>query len=79
MMPSINPQDLQKVQEFSKHITGEIRVDYSDCSVKLTLKTNNEQSKIIIPNLLSQFSENLATQMSSFFAIDGEIVEVNKE
>jgi len=33
----------------------------------------------LIPNLLDQFSTALAQQLSSFFAIQGEIVEIGKK
>ena len=79
MFPSgVRPDQIAKVQEVSKHIKGEIKVIYKENTVYLKLSSDVDEAKKLIPGMMSQFAENLATQLSSFFAIEGEIIEVGK-
>lgn len=78
MLPGIDPQQLQRVQSVSKNIKGSIRIDYKENTVLLEFKTDVDGAKQMIPNMMSQFADSLATQLSSFFAIQGEIIEINK-
>ena len=78
MFPNVRPDQIAKVQEVSKHIKGEIRVVYKENTVYLKLSSDVVEAKKLIPGMMSQFAENLATQLSSFFAIEGEIIEVGK-
>jgi len=74
----VKPEQIAKVQAVSKYIKGSIRINYPENTIQLTLTSDMEEAKKLIPNMMNQFAENLATQLSSFFAIEGEIVEVGK-
>ncbi len=78
MVMGIDPRKIAAVQEVSKFIKGVITVNYEANTFKLKLSTMNPESAKIIDSLLDQFSGALAQQLSAFFAIDGEIVEVGK-
>lgn len=78
-MLGVDPQQLAAMQEVSQHITAEIRIEYKTKSVKITMASEDPAGVELIPQLLNQFAGALATQLSSFFAIKGEIVEVGKE
>ncbi len=67
------------MQEVSKFIKGVIRVDYNNNTMQITFSSDMPNAQALIPNLLDQFSTALATQLSSFFAIKGEIIEVGKK
>lgn len=74
----IDPQKLAQVQAVSKDIKAVIRVDYGEDVVRLSFSSETPEGQDLIPHLLEQFSTALAQQLSSFFAIQGEIVEVGK-
>lgn len=74
----VDPAKIAAMQEISKYISGVIRVDYAEKSVSLTLSATHPEAVAILPDLVGQLSVALATQLSSYFAIKGEIVEVNK-
>lgn len=78
MMPTVDPQQLAKVQAVSKDISAKIVVNYKEYTVLLSMKSDVAEAKQLIPPLLEQFSNALATQLSSFFTIKGEMVEVGK-
>ncbi len=80
MLGGIDPQALAKVQALSKGITAEIEVDYAEKSIKLSFTTvpGSEDSNQVVDYLVGQFPDNMAKQLSSFFGINGEIVEYNK-
>ncbi len=80
MLPGmgVDPAKLEAVQKVSHYINGVIRIDYAARSVTLTLSSDNQDAAELIPELVSQLGGALAQQLSTFFAIKGEIVEVNK-
>lgn len=78
MVMGIDPRQLAAIQGVSKHIRGIITVNYKAKEVELLLKTDDAEAAKLISSLLSQFANALAQQLSSFFAITGEIVEVGK-
>lgn len=78
MFPSVNQEQMAKVQQFSQFIVAQIRVDYKESVILIGLATDHPEAKKIVNDLLHQFPELLATQLSAIFAIQGEIVEVNK-
>jgi len=78
MFPAIDPKQLAQFQELSKNITAKITVNYPEGSVLLILSTQDPKASQLIPKLLEQFAQGLAVQMSSFMAIQGEIIEVGK-
>lgn len=78
MPPTLDPVKLAKMQEISKHIKGKIEINYTTGCVSTTLVSEEAAAKELIPSLLEQFGSALAGQLSSVFAIKGEIVEVGK-
>lgn len=80
MLPGmgVDPTKMAEMQKVSQHIIGKITVDYKVRTVTIQMSSSVPEAVALIPELLSQFSGALATQLSSFFAIKGEIVEINK-
>ena len=74
----LDPQKMAQVQAVSRHIAGEVRIDYKEGTIVLSLSSEEESAQMLIPSLVGQLGEALAVQLSAFFSIQGEIVEVNK-
>jgi len=79
MMPGIDPQQLLEAQKMGKHVKAVIRTNYSDYTVHLTFSSEISGMDEFLRQLTGQLSDALAAQLSSFFAIKGEIIEVGKE
>lgn len=79
MMQGIDPKQMAAMQEVSKFIKGVIRVNYNDNTMQVAFSSEVLNARALIPNLLDQFSTALAQQLSSFFAIEGQIIEVGKK
>jgi len=77
--PGLDPEKMAKVQAVSGKIDGEIRIDYAEGTLTLALSTLDEEAAKLIPSLIAQLGESLATQLSAFFSISGELVEVGKK
>ena len=78
-MMGLDPKQVAAMQEVSKFIKAIVRVDYNENMMQITFSSDMPSAQAILPNLLDQFSNALATQLSSFFAIKGEIVEIGKK
>ena len=78
-MFGIDPQKLAQVKTLTKDITAEIRIDYKLSTVSLKLKSSNPASLPMVKSLTEQFGGSLATQLSSFFGINGKIIEAGKD
>lgn len=78
MYPGVNPQQLAAAQQLGKLMTGTITVDYKEGTVLLEIDSVNKDAKKAIPSMIESFSRALGMQLSSFFAINGKIVEKNK-
>jgi len=74
----VSPEQQAAMQKVSKFIEGEIRIDYAACTVAVKLSSSNPEAVAILPDLVGQLGTALAQQLAAFFAITGEIVEVNK-
>jgi len=79
MMPGVDPKQMAAMQEVSKFIRGVVRVDYTNNTLVVAFSSDMPNAAALIPNLLDQFSTALTQQLSSFFAIQGEIIEVGKK
>jgi len=75
----INPEQLQAIQQKTHNIKALIKVDYPGRSLTLFLDTDDPEGMPMIPQILEQFSQQLATQLSSFMGMQGKIVEHGKE
>ncbi len=79
MVLGVNPQQLMEMQKVSKDIKGVIKINFKENTVQLFLSSDVPDAQALIPQLLEQFSGALAQQLSSFFAIKGELIETGKE
>ncbi len=79
MVMGIDPAKMAEMQKVSQFIKGAIRVNYKEQYVKVELTSEDTDAQALIPQLLEQFSSALAVQLSSFFAIQGEIIETGKD
>jgi len=75
----IDPAQLAAMQQKTRNIKAVIRVDYPDKSLKLSLSTDDPEGVPMIPNILGQFAQQLATQLYSFMLVEGKLVEHGKE
>ena len=78
MVMPVNPEQLKAVQAVSHHIKGKITIDHAASSVFVELSSENEEAKALLPQLIAQLGDALAVQLTSYFAIDGAIVDKNK-
>ncbi len=78
-MMGLDPKQMAAMQEVSKDIKAVVRVDYNNNTMQVAFSSDMPNAQALLPNLLDQFSTALATQLSSFFAIKGEIIEIGKK
>lgn len=78
-MLGLDPTKLAQMQAVSKNIKARIEIDYTTNVTTLAFTTDDPAAAALIPNLMEQFSGALATQLSTFFSITGELVETGKE
>jgi len=74
----VDPQRIAEMQTVSKFIFAKIRVDYAVNTASVELSSAVPAAAALIPELLEQFAPSLAQQFATMFAIQGEIIEVNK-
>ena len=79
MVSGLDPEKVKRVQQITKNILGEIRVDHDKKVITLAFHTTDESASKFLGRLLPQFSETLAAQLSAFFGIRGEIVDIRKK
>ena len=79
MLPGIDPQKLATVQKVSQNIRANIVINYKKNEATLGLTSADPEAAAMIPNLLDQFAGGLATQLKTFFQINGEIKEIGKK
>jgi len=77
-MLGVDPVKLAQTQEITKNITGVITTDYKESSLLIAFSTTDKAAKEALPELLQTFTNALAQQLGSFFAITGKIIEKNK-
>lgn len=78
MLGGLDPRRLAKIQSATKGIVGVITIDYADGTILLKLSPTNDAAKSALPSLMESFSQALAQQLNTFFAISGKIIERNK-
>jgi hypothetical protein len=79
MVLGVDPQKMAQIQAVCQNIKAVIKVDQKLNQVVLTLSTDDQAASAMIPTLLTSFSDGLAVQLSSYFAIKGEIIEVGSD
>lgn len=66
---------MAKAREVTKEIKCVIDIDYDIKRLMVTFTTDNEKAAGMTGSLLQSLAQQLATQMQSFFGIQGEFVE----
>jgi len=79
VLPIVDPQQLAKIQAVSKFINAKMTVNYKENSILLELTADQAEARELIPSLIEQLSGLLATQLNTFFAMSGELVEIGKK
>jgi len=79
MMPGVDPRQLAEAHRIGRNIKAVITIDYTEQKSTLEMSSDIPEAAALIPNMLSQFAEGLATQLQAFFAIRGEIIEKGKK
>lgn len=78
IMGGVSPEQMAAVQAVSQYIKGVMTIDFAEESIHIVLDASTEEAKALVPGLLDQLTEALATQLKAFFAIEGKIIEKNK-
>lgn len=78
MVMGIDPQRMKEVQQTSGKINAEIRILHKEHEIHLKLTPTTPESLAFVKRFLPQFAETVANQLSAFFSIKGEIVDVGK-
>ncbi len=77
MYPGVDPKQLAQVQQIGRHIKGVVTVDYEKNTVLLQLSTNNPEAQKALPEMVKSFSRSLGQMLSTFFAVEGKLIELN--
>ena len=77
-MGSLDQNKVRQVQRVSQKIKGEIKINNAKGTITIKFIPIDEEGAQFAKSLIPQFAETLATQLSSFFKIKGEIIEVGK-
>ncbi len=78
MTSNIDPKKLAEVKNTSSRINAEIRIFHKTHEIHLKLTPTTPESTTFVKNFLPQFTETMATQLSAFFGIKGDIIDVGK-
>lgn len=79
MTSSIDPKKMAEVQKTSGRINAEVRILHKTHEIHLKLTPTSPESLTFVKTFLPQFAETMATQLSAFFSIKGEIIDVGKD
>jgi hypothetical protein len=75
----IDNEQMKEGQQVSGLVNAEVKILHKEHEIHLKLTPTSPESEKFVKNFLSQFAETMATQLSAFFNIKGEIVDVGKE
>lgn len=78
MTGSIDPKKMAEVQQTSSKINAEVRILHKEHEIHLKLTPTTPESVAFVKTFLPQFAETMANQLSAFFGIKGEIIDVGK-
>lgn len=78
MMPNMDPQKMKEVQAVSGQINAEIRIVHPEHELRLKFIPTSPESMNFVKKFIPSFAETIAMQLSSFFSINGEIIDVDK-
>jgi len=79
MLGGMDPKKMAEVQQTSSKINAEVRILHKEHEIHLKLIPTDPGSLNFVSTFLPQFAETMANQLSSFFSIKGEIIDVGKE
>jgi len=79
MTSGIDPEKMAAVQKTSQLINAEVRILHKEHEIHLKLVPSSPESIKFVKTFLPQFAETMATQLSAFFNIKGEIIDVGKD
>lgn len=79
MTSNMDPEKLAEVQKTSSRINATIRILHAEHEIRLKLVPTTPESMNFVKRFLPQFAETMAAQLSAFFEIKGEIIDVGKE
>ena len=78
MVSNIDPEKMKEVQQTSSRINAEIRIMHEDHEIRLKMTPTTPEALKFVKTFLSQFAQTMASQLSAFFAIKGEIIDVGR-
>ena len=79
MLGGMDPKKMAKVKQTSSKINAEVRILHKEHEIHLKLVPTNPESLNFVKTFLPQFAETMANQLSAFFSIRGEIIDVGKD
>ena len=79
MVNSLDPKKLAEVQQTSSRVNAEVRILHKEHEIRLKFRPTTPESMMFVKNFLPQFAETMASQLSAFFSIKGEIIDVGKD
>lgn len=79
MTSQLDPEKLAEVQKTSGQINAEMRILHKEHEIHLKLIPTSPESLNFVKTFLPQFAATMANQLSAFFSIRGEIIDVGKE
>lgn len=78
-MPGIDKEKAERVKKVSSTVNAELRILHKEHELRLKLIPTTPESEKFVSNFLPNFAETMAAQLSTFFNIKGEIIDVGKE
>lgn len=79
MTGGLDPVKMAEVQQTSGLINAEIRILHKEHEIHIKLTPTTPESMNFVKTFVPQFAETVATQLSAFFNIRGEIIDVGKD
>ena len=79
MLENVDKEKMAEVQQTSSKINAEIRIMHEEHEIRLRLVPATPDSLSFVKTFLPQFAQTMASQLSAFFAIRGEIINVGKK
>lgn len=79
MFGGLDKKKMAQAQQISGKVQSLIRIDHKAKSILILFDTEDKEAADFIDNtLLTQLPATFAQQLGLFFAIKGEIIDVNK-
>lgn len=79
MLGGLDPRKMAEAQKISGRVSASIRIDHEANTMLILFNTDDPEALIFVKDtLLVQLPTVFAQQLGAFFAIKGEIVDVNK-